>query len=219
MFSVETGKKIAITGFIFSLLTYFGGVALNVILTATGLSGLDYQSAMEVYENINRTVALFNSCGYLLSHALAAFGFLCMYMEDREMLLLLTSGSLGVAALPNLFGIFGVDISALGIAQSIAGEGVILAIIYFFILAIYSSYVALFAAHSFKIGNAIFGVILVLVFIWNTFGSFAISLVQANANAYGTMAASQTAVIIGIVGIISSIAIAIVKIIHTAKNY
>ena len=94
------------------------------------------------------------------------------------MLLLITSACCGINILPNIFGLLGMNISALGIISKCDLNGGIAFIVFIVLSVAYNLYVAAFSLHSFKNGNAFLGIILALFFVWNVAGSFITTIVQ-----------------------------------------
>ena len=217
----DTCKKFAIFSFIGRILVYFGGVIFNIVITPVYNQQFieGKMSALELTNSLSRASATFNNCGYLLCGVLAVLGFLFMFMEEREMLLLITSACCGINILPNIFGLLGMDISALGIISKCNLNGVIAYIVFIVLSVAYNLYVAAFSLHSFKNGNAFLGIILALFFVWNVAGSFITTIVQSNINTYGQEAMYQGVMIIGLITAFINLAENVFFIINTSKNY
>ncbi|MBE6730242.1 MAG: hypothetical protein E7564_00970 [Ruminococcaceae bacterium] len=210
----ETGKKLAVFGFIGRLLVFFIGTGLNIVLPMTyGVKSL------EEYNNIQRIVGTFNGVGYTLVFGLAVLGFFFMFMEERESVLLITAASLGVAALPNFLGLFGVDISAQGLINNLGLDGVLVFVLFFGLSLVYSFYFVMFSVHCFKNGNPIFGIISAVFFLWHTVGNIVLIIIQSHIYTYGTMAVSQYATILNLIVAAVFIVESVFLIIHTAKSY
>ncbi|MBP3324403.1 MAG: hypothetical protein J6M16_09435 [Clostridia bacterium] len=218
MFSYESGKKFAIFGVILSFLVVIGGVVLNIILPMVYREAM-VNDPLETLNSINGFMNVYYGAANTLAFALMALGFFCMFNEERDTSLLITTAAIVVAALPNIVRIFGGDISPTGIANSLRLEGVMGTIVILLGSVIYSAYIALFAVHSFKNGNAFLGILLALTFIWSAFGFIAIMMVQASGNTYGREASAVVAGIMGIVSFIINVVTTVIKVIHISKDY
>ena len=212
--SYETGKKLAIFGFIGRLLVYFIGTGLNIVFLMTYGA-----KSPEEYNNIQRIVGTFNCVGYTLVFGLAVLGFFFMFMEERDSILLITAASLGVAALPNFLGLFGVDITAQGLINNLGLDGVLVFIVFFVLSIIYSFYFVMFSVHSFKNGNTIIAVISAVFFLWHTVGNIVLIIIQSHIYTYGQVAVSQYTPILNLIVAAVFVIEGIFLIIHTAKSY
>ena len=212
--SYETGKKLAVFGFIGRLLVFFIGTGLNIVLPMTYGA-----KSPEEYNNIQRIVGTFNGVGYTLVFGLAVLGFFFMFMEERDSILLFTAAALGVSALPSFLGLFGVDISAQGLINNLDLDGVLVFVLFFGLSLVYSFYFVMFSVHCFKNGNPIFGIISAVFFLWHTVGNFVLIIIQSHIYTYDIVTVSQYATIINLVVAAVFLIESIFLIIHTAKSY